>query len=124
MIAQLRFDSLPEAARSARRALSEYLGRHGVLCGPDGVKSASSQDALLAVSELVTHVCRSTTGPYHLGMLIEQGRLHLEVAGRNGGAGSTAPHGGLGFGPAGGLVGEWYVATNSDGKAIRVTLPI
>ncbi|MEU0896664.1 hypothetical protein [Streptomyces massasporeus] len=124
MITHLRFESIPQAAVRARHVLSEYLGSHGVLCGPDGEWSAPSQNALLAISELVTHVCRSMPNSCHLGMVIEQGRLHLEVAGRSGGAGSPASRAGLGFGPAGGLAGDWCVATNSEGTAIRVTLPI
>ncbi|MFF7738312.1 hypothetical protein [Streptomyces sp. NPDC007984] len=124
MITHLRFESSPQAARSARHALSEYLSSHGALCGPDGERSEPSENALLAVSELVTHVCRSPHASYRLGMLLEPGRLHLEVAGHHDGAGSSGPRAKVGFGPIGGLAGDWYMATSSQGTTIRVTLPL
>ncbi|MET9670279.1 ATP-binding protein [Streptomyces sp. NPDC006475] len=119
-----------QAARCARRALSQFLSHRGLLRGPDGQRSDQAESALLVVSELVTNACRHTAGPRHLGMAVKGGRLLLEVGDRS----RTVPRpvppeergaaGGFGLGLVAELVDDWAVVTSSRGKTIRVTLPL
>ncbi|MGI5350284.1 ATP-binding protein [Streptomyces sp. CA-250714] len=119
-----------QAARFARRALSEYLGEYGFLRGPDGETSEQAEAALLAVSELVTNACRHTAGPQSMSMALCDGLLHLEVSDSSRVVPRIVPpeergaSGGFGLNLVAELVDSWAVVTNSQGKKIQAQLTI
>jgi anti-sigma regulatory factor (Ser/Thr protein kinase) len=106
----------------ARELAREFLAR----CTPP-LESSLVQDALLAVSELVTNAVRHAPGPFDL-TLSDDGRC-LTVAVSDTSVTTPAPRaadllggGGVGLHVLNGLAGRVETMTHANGKTVVVTI--